>query len=64
MPREVPPMTRCQRMVDAGRRKFLTGAGFAAAGVAASQLTVTQAQAGPPPPVSTIRRTVSPISPT
>lgn len=42
-------MNRCQRMVDAGRRKFLTGAGFAAAGVAASQIPMSQAQAGPPP---------------
>lgn len=42
-------MNRCQRMVDAGRRKFLTGAGFAAAGVAVSQIPMSQAQAGPPP---------------
>jgi arsenite oxidase small subunit len=38
-------MTRCPRMIDAGRRKFLTGAGLAAAGVAAAQLPLTQAKA-------------------
>lgn len=38
-------MSRCQHLVDAGRRKFLAGAGFTAAGVAAAQLSVTQARA-------------------
>lgn len=42
-------MNRCQRMVDAGRRKFLTGAGLAAAGVAAAQIPISQAKAGPAP---------------
>lgn len=40
-------MNRCSRMIDAGRRKFLTGAGIAAAGVAASQISTPQAQAAP-----------------
>ncbi|MGH9806976.1 MAG: arsenate reductase (azurin) small subunit, partial [Terriglobia bacterium] len=39
-------MDRCQRQVDAGRRKFLTGAGLAAAGVAA-QISAPQAKAAP-----------------
>jgi arsenite oxidase small subunit len=41
-------MQRCDRMVDAGRRKFLTGAGFAAAGAAAAAALPTQAKAAPP----------------
>ena len=41
-------MDRCQRQVDAGRRKFLTGAGLAAAGVAAAQISTPQAKAAPP----------------
>lgn len=40
-------MERCDRMVDAGRRKFLTGAGFAAAGAAAAVVVPTQAKAAP-----------------
>lgn len=40
-------MNRCPRMIDAGRRKFLTGAGIAAAGVAAAQISTPQAQAAP-----------------
>jgi arsenite oxidase small subunit len=40
-------MNRCPRMIDAGRRKFLTGAGIAAAGVAAAQLITPQAKAAP-----------------
>ncbi len=42
-------MSRCQRMVDVGRRKFLTGAGLAAAGAAASQLPMSQAKAAAAP---------------
>ena len=42
-------MNRCERMIDAGRRKFLTGAGLAAAGVAAAQLPTPQAKAAPAP---------------
>ena len=34
-------------MVDAGRRKFLTGAGVAAAGAAASTVPMPQAKAAP-----------------
>jgi arsenite oxidase small subunit len=34
-------------MIDAGRRKFLTGAGVAAAGVAAAQISPPQAKAAP-----------------
>ncbi len=39
-------MERCLKMVDVGRRKFLTGAGLAAAGAAAA-VTVPQAKAAP-----------------
>lgn len=42
-------MKRCQLMVDSGRRRFLTGAGVAAVGAAASQLPVTAAKAAPSP---------------
>lgn len=42
-------MTRCERMIDAGRRKFLSGAGLAAAGIAAAQLPTPQAKAAPAP---------------
>ncbi len=40
-------MNRCPRMIDAGRRKFLTGAGIAAAGVAAAQISTPYAKAAP-----------------
>jgi arsenite oxidase small subunit len=40
-------MNRCPRMIDAGRRKFLTGAGMAAAGVAAAQISMPHAKAAP-----------------
>ena len=40
-------MQRCDRMVDAGRRRFLT-AGIAAAGAAAAVALPTQAKAAPP----------------
>jgi arsenite oxidase small subunit len=39
------PVKRCQRIVDVGRRKFLSGAGMAAAGAAAS--SVLPARAAP-----------------
>lgn len=42
-------MKRCQLMVDSGRRRFLTGAGVAAVGAAASQLPVTAAKSAPSP---------------
>jgi hypothetical protein len=38
-------MKRCNAMVDAGRRQFLAGAGFAAAGEAAATVMTTQAKA-------------------
>ena len=41
-------MKSCSTMIDVGRRKFLSGAGFAAAGVAASALPAPQAKAAPP----------------
>jgi arsenite oxidase small subunit len=41
-------MKSCSTMIDVGRRKFLSGAGFAAAGVAASALPASQAKAAPP----------------
>jgi arsenite oxidase small subunit len=40
-------MPRCDRMVDVGRRKFLSGASVAAAGVAASTIVPTQTKAAP-----------------
>ena len=39
----------CERIVDAGRRRFLSGAGFAAAGVAASAALPGHATAAPSP---------------
>ena len=42
-------MKPCQALVDAGRRKFLSGAGVAAIGVAAAQLPVPEAKAAPAP---------------
>ena len=41
-------MKSCPTMIDVGRRKFLTGAGVAAAGVAASAVMVPSAAAAPP----------------
>lgn len=41
-------MENCKKLVDAGRRKFLTGAGVAAAGVAVAALPAEQAKAAPP----------------
>ena len=41
-------MSRCDRMVDIGRRKFLGGAGLAAAGAAATTIVSTQVKAAPP----------------
>ena len=41
-------MKRCQMMVDVGRRKFLSGAGMPAAGIAAASVPITQANAAPP----------------
>src|SRR5262245_12282125 len=41
-------MKRCQMMTEVGRRKFLTGAGLAAAGAAAT-VAVPQAQGAPAP---------------
>lgn len=40
-------MKKCEAMVDIGRRKFLTGAGVAAVGAAATQLHVNNAEAAP-----------------
>jgi arsenite oxidase small subunit len=42
-------VARCDKLVDAGRRKFLTGAGVSAAGAAAVSLMATQAEAAPAP---------------
>ena len=41
-------MSHCDRMIDAGRRKFLGGAGFAAAGAAVSTIVPKEAKATPP----------------
>ena len=40
-------MKRCNAMVDAGRRRFLAGAGFTAAGVAAATVMTGAAKATP-----------------
>jgi arsenite oxidase small subunit len=40
-------MSHCDKMVDAGRRRFLGGAGFAAAGAAAVAMVPAQAKAAP-----------------
>jgi arsenite oxidase small subunit len=40
-------MSRCDRMVDVGRRHFMSGAGLAAAGVAVSSIAPPSAQAAP-----------------
>jgi arsenite oxidase small subunit len=40
-------MKRCDALVDVGRRKFMTGAGVAVVGAAASTLTPGQAKAAP-----------------
>ena len=40
-------MSRCDRMVDVGRRRFMSGAGLAAAGVAVSSMTHSPSQAAP-----------------
>jgi arsenite oxidase small subunit len=40
-------MSRCDRMVDVGRRKFMSGAGLAAAGVAVTTITPLPAKAAP-----------------
>jgi arsenite oxidase small subunit len=42
-------MRKCDLLVDIGRRRFLSGAGLAAAGVAAIALPATQAKAAPSP---------------
>jgi len=40
-------MKSCQKMVDAGRRQFLTGAGYAAAGAAAATVVPSPARSAP-----------------
>jgi len=40
-------MSRCDRMVDVGRRRFMSGASLAAAGVAVSSITPPPAHAAP-----------------
>ena len=40
-------MSRCDRMVDVGRRRFMSGAGLAAAGVAVSSISPPPAHAAP-----------------
>jgi arsenite oxidase small subunit len=39
-------MERCDKLVDVGRRQFLRGAGFAAAGAAAASVLPAEAKAG------------------
>jgi arsenite oxidase small subunit len=40
-------MSRCDRMVDVGRRKFMSGAGLAAAGIAVTTIAPLPAKAAP-----------------
>ena len=40
-------MRSCTKMIDTGRRKFLSGAGLAAAGVAAATVVPTPAESAP-----------------
>ena len=42
-------MTSCPKMIDAGRRKFLSGAGLAAAGMAAATVVPSPAESAPAP---------------
>jgi arsenite oxidase small subunit len=42
-------MKSCPKMIDSGRRKFLSGAGFAAAGAAAATVVPSSAQSVPTP---------------
>jgi arsenite oxidase small subunit len=42
-------MSRCDRMVDVGRRRFMSGAGVAAAGVAVASITPSPTQGAAPP---------------
>jgi arsenite oxidase small subunit len=42
-------MASCPKMVDAGRRKFLSGAGLAAAGMAAATVVPTPTESAPAP---------------
>jgi arsenite oxidase small subunit len=42
-------MTSCPKMVDAGRRKFLSGAGLAAASMAAATVVPSPAESAPAP---------------
>ena len=41
-------MSHCDRMVDVGRRKFMSGAGLAAAGAAVAAVVPNEAKAAPP----------------
>jgi arsenite oxidase small subunit len=40
-------MRSCTKMIDAGRRKFLSGAGYAAAGVAAATVVPSPTESAP-----------------
>ena len=42
-------MKQCEAMIDAGRRKFLTGAGVVAVGAATAAVAVPEAKAAPSP---------------
>jgi hypothetical protein len=42
-------MQSCRKMIDAGRRKFLSGAGVAAAGMAAATVVPSPAESAPAP---------------
>ena len=55
-------MSHCEKMVDAGRRRFLGGAGFAAAGAAVATMVPAQVKAAPGRRELTTRPTALPIS--
>jgi arsenite oxidase small subunit len=42
-------MKSCPKMIDSGRRRFLSGAGFAAAGAAAATVVASSAESAPAP---------------
>lgn len=52
-------MKRCNSLVDAGRRKFLTGAGLMTAGAAVTSVLPAQAQAAEPAAAALVKYPVS-----
>lgn len=52
-------MKRCNNLVDAGRRKFLTGAGLMTAGAAVTSVLPAEAQAVQPPAAALVKYPVN-----